>query len=709
MEKLWGMKRYAIIIGCDEYREYNNIVFCNDDAVGIQETLVEFCDYDYNDIELIFLLERDKGSEVEGVLAQISKFIERIKEEDTLLFYFAGHGTVVENQAYLVLPETKIGQERSTALSIRRLNSLFKEKNINNFSIIDACQSGFDTNGSRSLDFINVIKNQSWATLASCSSNEKSYIDDNVGHGIFTYYIIETIKEISVNEDISIEVLKYKVCEKMKLWCERNYKSQTPTLIGCITGNISIATRNSKSIKDTLNIDYKDFDSKVASNNEKEDKMNELINLDYKESNINLWNSPQGVYLPKKIDTVEMLKLGTQLRKNDLQSIWLLCENELYEGASESIFNKGINVLRKRVLSLGIEFVGEMVGIDNVEFVKALPPHEVINVASELGFIDKTGKVRLINANELVNHFGDEETYDEMSEEELKSVIRPCIQYILAQNDSNLKLEFVNFRERLKNEYIESGSETLEMLINSPYFYKKTTIRTLINLLEQTKGAEFETVISNFVSIVNAIWKYLVPDERYFIGMRYSKYCNEGEEKYIKPLKTALIGVHGFDYVPENLRSLTFIKQAKNIKAVHYAMNNFYNEPNAVRKLEKLGKRIPKPAINECVTAILMVRLGNNYGISNEAVYPCYEVLNKLTIDDWKYYLDHCIITSEDVLYKLTRTDKNVQQWIEVVTKYNLSDIDISNKDMRDLLSLSQEDKIKEVKSIAGKILAKLN
>ncbi|MEG1131301.1 MAG: caspase family protein [Romboutsia sp.] len=703
------MRRYAIIIGCDEYKEYDNIVFCNDDAFEVQDTLIEFCDYEPNNIELIFLFERDKDSEVEGLLLQISKFIERIEEDDTLLFYFAGHGIVVENEAYLVLPETRIGEEKTTALAMSRLNSLFKEKKINNFRIIDACHSGLDNTGSRSLDFVNLIKSQSWATLASCSAKENSYPDYSFKHGIFTYYITETIKETCENEEISIEMLKQEVCKKMNMWCEKNYKRQTPTLTGCITGNISIAIRNSKPAINTLCTDNKVINNEVENKSEKVIKVNELMSTDSKEQGINLWNSPQGMCLPRKIDTVEMLKMGNQLRKVDIKSIWILCESEMYEGASELIFNKGIGVLRKRVLSLGTEFVGEMVGIDNIEFIKALPPYEVINVASELGFIDKTGKVRLMNANELVNHFGNDETYDEMSEEELKSVIRPCIQYILAQDDSNLTLEFVNFRERLKNEYIESNSDVLDMLVNSPYFYKKTTIRTLINLLEQTKGAEFETVVSNLVRIVRTVWEYLTPDERYFIGMRYSKYCNEGEEKYIKPLKTALVGVHGFDYVPENLRSLTFIKQAKNIKSIHYAMNNFYNEPSAVRKLEKLGNRIPKPAINECVTAILMVKLGNSYNVSFDASQPCYEVLNKLSIEDWKYYLEYCLKTSEDVLYKLRGTDENVKEWIKIVERYNLSNIDISNKNIRELLILSKDNKIRDIKSKSSKILEKLN
>src|SRR5699024_1181746 len=139
---------------------------------------------------------------------------------------------------------------------------------------------------------------------------------------------------------------------------------------------------------------------------------------------------------------------------------------------------------------------------------------------------------------------------------------------------------------------------------------------------------------------------------------------NDGNQRYISPLKAVLVNVHGFDYVPENLRSLTFIREAKKIKDVHYAFNNFYNEPSAVRRLEKLGTRIPKPAIKECISAVLMVRLGNSYGASIEAKKPCDDILDKLTLDDWRYYLDHCLCIAEEVLFKLRDTEENVKQWI---------------------------------------------
>ncbi|HBF4581473.1 TPA: caspase family protein [Clostridioides difficile] len=712
------MKRYAIIIGCDEYRHYSNISFCIEDAFLMQEVLTEYCDYEYNNIELIFPTEDKERLSIESVNNDIKKILDKIESGDTLIFYFAGHGMVHENEAYLLLPDTNPKEIASTALSIKSLNELLKDKDITNFRIIDACQSGFDSRSAKNSDFIDIIKHQSWATLASCSPNELSYPYPDVGQGAFTYQVSESIKEFEPGSEINIEILKHKVCNRMEVWCKKNYKVQTPTLNSSLVGNISIATRNYKSIgKNSYNEVIDNINNNEQENsNKKEKNMNELVDVsskgvtipNIKTQSINLWNSPQGIDLPKRADTIDLLRHGVQLRERDLKSIWTLYQGELYENASETIFLKGIGLLRKRVLSLGVEFVGEMVGIDNPDYIRDLPAYEVINVASELGFIDKTGKIRLKSAHELVKHFADSDTEEEMSEDELKLVIRACVQYVLAYDDSHLKLEFVNFREKLKMEYINLESETIDMLVNSPYFYKKTTIRTLINLLEQTKGAEFETVVSNIMSIMTALWDSLVQDEKYFIGMKYSKYTNDGNQRYISPLKAVLVNVHGFDYVPENLRSLTFIREAKKIKDVHYAFNNFYNEPSAVRRLEKLGTRIPKPAIKECISAVLMVRLGNSYGASIEAKKPCDDILDKLTLDDWRYYLDHCLCIAEEVLFKLRDTEENVKQWIDVVNKYKLNEIELNNKYIKDIISLSSQNRIKDVMDISRKLYSTL-
>lgn len=136
-----------------------------------------------------------------------------------------------------------------------------------------------------------------------------------------------------------------------------------------------------------------------------------------------------------------------------------------------------------------------------------------------------------------------------------------------------------------------------------------------------------------FCKIIEMVWDDLSSDDKYFVGTTYSQYVSSGKENLILTFKSALQRVHGFDYVPENLRSISFIQAAKNIKRVHHEMNNFYNEPDAVRRLEILGTTIPKPALKEAISTGIVVYLGNAYGTSTDAMRYVDKVLDKVNKD----------------------------------------------------------------------------
>lgn len=691
--------RYFVGLSCEEYCNYENISFCHNDLFLLQETLVDFCDYERENVytQMVYL-EADE-SNCKYWYSQLEDVCKKSTQYDTILFYFAGHGTVLGDDAFLLLPNSVPGDEINTALSLSKINTILKTAKGSSFKIVDACHSGLDVRGDIDAGFVSKLLDKSWATLASCSEKESSYPDVKKEQGIFTYYISESIKKWKKETEITIEELKVVVAGMMDGWCRETGLSQHPTLNASIVGIQSLAIRNNKISKHEVI---------VVNEREEETKVKEEIQVVHTELPA-LWTAANGIQLPKKADVATVLACNVQLREKEIKGIYGLYTGENFEFASETIWERSILILRERVLSLGLEFVGEMVGLDNLEYVKELPAFEVINLAAELGFINNTGKMRLSHANELVQHYKGRDVDDDMPQNESDTVIRACIQYILGYDSSEITIEYGDFRSSLKYELFEKDSAKMEMLENSPYFYKKTTIRTLINLLSSTEGAEYETVSANFCAIVECVWDSLSSDDRYFIGITYSKYANQGNQTYILTFKRALERVHGFDYVPENLRSLSFIQAAKHIKSVHYAFNNFYNEPEAVKRLERLGNKIPKPAIKESVSACLMVILGNVYGQSYSAVDPVYQVLDKLDRNAWIYYINDCLPFDEEVLIRIKAGDERTSRWCVLAKKYNLNEIEIRDRKMQEMLDFSVKDDKNNIKAIAGMYLKKLS
>ncbi len=690
--------RYFIGLSCEEYCYYNNISFCHNDLFLLKETLISFCDYEPDNMIYHMVYVSADESNCEYWYDKLEKISTKANYDDTILFYFAGHGMILDGDAFLLLPDSLPGEEIETAISLSKVNRILKTSKATTYKIIDACHSGLDVRGNIDIGFITTIINKSWATLASCSEKEFSYPDISKEQGIFTYCISEAVKRWKKESLITVENLKIIVSEMMNEWCEKMGLSQHPTLNASMVGIQSIAIRNNK---------MTEYDVEVPNECKEERYMKEEIQVVHTELPA-LWTAANGIQLPKKADVVEVLNCNVQLRKKEIVGIHELYLAENFEFASETIWERSILVLRERVLSLGLEFVGEMVGLDNIAYVKELPAFEVINLATELGFINNTGKMRLSQANELVQHYRGRDVDEEMPQNESDMVIRACIQYVLGYDSADITIEYGDFRNSLKYELFEKNSAKMEMLSNSPYFYIKTTIRTLVNLLASTEGAEYETVSANFCSIIGCVWDSLSSDDRYFIGTTYSKYANQGKKTYILTYKRALERVHGFDYVPESLRSLSFIQEAKNIKQVHHSFNNFYNEPEAVRKLEQLGTQIPRPAIKECVSACMMVYMGNAYGHSNSAVNWVYRVLDKLDKNAWTYYVNECLPFDEPVLCKIKQGDSRTAHWCNLIEKYELNQLEIGDRKIKDLLNYSVNNDKNNTKAIAGLLLKKL-
>lgn len=247
--------RYAILISCEEYTNYSDVFYAFADAEEIISTLTGYCDYNLENI-LSIQLYPGCGENPTSIYQSIEIFFSKMKIEDTLLFYFAGHGHKAGEKGYLLLPESTFENLPDTAIDIRELNEKFQKIGCNCFLLLDACHSGMQARTVIKSDSLleTIPKDTGCVTIAACSANEESYPDTNFEHGAFTYFLCEEIKKTPNNNDVLPEMLKLSVCRDVTDWAKRNSKVQTPTLIGQVVGNVSIATRNDKEYDNTQGV-----------------------------------------------------------------------------------------------------------------------------------------------------------------------------------------------------------------------------------------------------------------------------------------------------------------------------------------------------------------------------------------------------------------------------------------------------------------------
>ncbi len=401
---------------------------------------------------------------------------------------------------------------------------------------------------------------------------------------------------------------------------------------------------------------------------------------------ITLWSPAEPVAISAS-DPEEIVQFARpQLSTRDMTSIVRAFESESYEMVATFVWTKAAAVLKKQIATLGMDFVGEMLGRTDLDEdsdpAASIADHEAIGLAEDLGIISSTQGLRLKHALELVGHFAKlEQQYAEtemMAREEALILLKTCIASILSRPNFEAAVRFVDFRRALGERTLKAEDPDVLAIIASPYFFTRTTLSVLLSLVKSAKGAIQEHAVGNLLVLLPMMWPHLREPEKWQIGQSYAEVNADGNRVASTGLKKCLLSVHGFDFVPETLRSNTFSEAATRVLTAHFAFNNFHNEEEPMSALVSLGTAIPRPAFAKCMEATLAVWLGNYWGNAWAAEGHATRLLDSLRVEQWEYYFNECFRRDRTVLDKLTSEHKPTKRWISLASKYQFASLRVS-------------------------------
>lgn len=431
-----------------------------------------------------------------------------------------------------------------------------------------------------------------------------------------------------------------------------------------------------------------------------------------------VWQNNAIPAIPKKVAKIEdLVTYGVQLQLKDRKQIISAFNNEAYEMVSTYTWTKAITSLKNQLSKMGVSFIAEMLDRPDInehtDIQQAISEFEAIRLAEEFGVISGTAAFRLKKAMETVTHFNqpelDEDEENEMTQDEARTIVRTCIQGILGYNKIEAAIDFKNFRVELEERTLNEENPYILKLIQSPYFFHRTVIRILLSLVKTSNGAQLENSLANSNLIMPMLWDNLQHPERWQIGRTYSELFTDGQTIAASGLKKVLLKVKGFDFVPEDLRSSSFIKVANEILTAHEGMNNFYNEPKPVSTLYNMGSVIPTPAFPICITAILSVKLGNRYGVSNAAQGIVNEMLKNISSDRWIYFFKECLQYNDRLLYKLMEY-RPLDRWLSLFPESLIDKalLEVQEKDLINLLTYTKNKNGDKLMRLAGQMYRKI-
>ncbi len=425
---------------------------------------------------------------------------------------------------------------------------------------------------------------------------------------------------------------------------------------------------------------------------------------------IALWQPAMNELVPATADTpVAITEYALQLARKDKLQIVSAFESGHFEMGVTYLWGRTVNALKKELSNVGVGLIGEMLGRTDVDedddINDILTEKEAIRLAEELGVISSTDGMRLRHTYELITHFsqmdGDDGDLERLKKNEALASLEACVTGVLGRPKIEVATKFIEFRAALESKSIQEGDPYIEMLKGSPYFFYKLTISVLMNAAKKNVGANLEHALANINTLMPALWDNLRHTERWQVGHAYAEAYADGKTTVVGGLKSALLKVKGFDFVPENLRSDTFVKAADAIIKAHEGLNNFYNEAATVKALIKLGTTIPTPAFPACLSALLCITLGNQYGVAWTAQADARSILDSITSERWAYYLNNVLPSDTRIFGKLL-SQKPGANFIALVDERNLSQVEFKNKTVQQLVeaaSLKNEIKLRSVAS----------
>jgi WD40 repeat protein len=215
----------ALVGGIDDYSAhrravgggrgaFENLTKAGADATGLRDALLTYRGdgKHFPAGDVVTLLNADAGRK--GLVASLEKLkAAPVKPDDLLVLFLAGHGDLLgpggkprpalpvgvaarglpaeDGQFVFCCPDYLPAKPAETALGAEELFDALAGVNCRKLVLLDACHAGGATRTNLLRRFI--PDGQGPVVIAACDQNQVSFEDDTLGHGVFTFAVLEAL------------------------------------------------------------------------------------------------------------------------------------------------------------------------------------------------------------------------------------------------------------------------------------------------------------------------------------------------------------------------------------------------------------------------------------------------------------------------------------------------------------------------------------
>ena len=244
---------HVLAVGINKYKNASyNLNYAQPDAFSFVEKLNERSRAIFKSVNRVEIY--DEEATKENIITGFKSMIARAKPEDVFMFYYAGHGTLDEenNDEYFLVPTdiTKLygdpEQLRTRGISATDIKGFLTQiKSQKQIVLMDACHSGgavksFSTRGVATDEkaMVQLARSSGVVMIASSGTKQLATEFEALKHGVFTYALLEALDGKADNGDrkITVNELKFYMEDRVPE-LTRQYGGQAQYPTGYITGN----------------------------------------------------------------------------------------------------------------------------------------------------------------------------------------------------------------------------------------------------------------------------------------------------------------------------------------------------------------------------------------------------------------------------------------------------------------------------------------
>jgi uncharacterized caspase-like protein len=229
---------WAIVVGIDTYKFLPKapLKFAVADALAMRSFLCD--EVGFKTKQVLVCVDGDQGTNdtTKSTLRDILLHqLEHARNADNLWFFFSGHGI----SEHLMTFDGNPRDLQDTAISIEFVTKLRRCNAKNIVLVLDMCRNESRDSGQRSAESIEdslreLVKQregqQGIITLFSCGRGESSYEVQELGHGAFTYALLEGLRKTTIVKDLE-QHLALRVPELHRLHASDRQRKQVPLVI----------------------------------------------------------------------------------------------------------------------------------------------------------------------------------------------------------------------------------------------------------------------------------------------------------------------------------------------------------------------------------------------------------------------------------------------------------------------------------------------